>query len=262
MKNINFRLIIIAGLFAFYLFFPSPSYSQGSAGSSSDIEPRYLVDIPTAGMFPHRTLALDMNYYQNGGILFGVSGGLFNRVILGLSYGGTNIVGAETPVWNKNVGFQFRLRLLEESMMIPAILLGYDSQGKDGYIDSLGRYAIKSLGFYATASKNYKMLGFFSIHGGINYTTEHGAESQHANLFFGAEKTLGQYVSVVGEYNAGFNDQYHDALGKGRGYMNFGLKCTVGSGFTLSFNLKDVMRNQQNVSIGNRTLSLEYESPF
>jgi hypothetical protein len=260
MKNNSLRNIFVT--IALTILISSSVFCQVSAGASSTIEPRFLVDLPTAGMIPDRTFAFDMDYFQKGGILVGFSAGLFNRVLVGVSYGGTNLVGADKPVWNKTVGFQFRGRLLEESMMIPAILLGYDSQGKEEYVDSLGRYAIKSLGFYAVGSKNYKLYGFFSIHGGINYTLERGEESQHANLFAGAEKTIGAYISIVGEYNAGFDDQHDNALGHGKGYMNFGLKMAMGSGFTLSLYLKDVIKNQQDISIGNRTMGLEYVRSF
>jgi hypothetical protein len=260
MKNSSLRYVFVSIILT--VLISTAAMCQVSAGASSTIEPRFLVDAPTAGMIPDRTFAFDMDYFQNGGLLVGFSAGLFNWVLLGISYGGTNLVGIDKPVWNKTVGFQFRGRLLEETLMIPALLVGYDSQGKEKYIDSLGRYAIKSLGFYAVASKNYKLYGFFSLHGGINYTLERGEESQHANLFAGAEKTIGSYVSLVGEYNAGFNDQHDNALGHGKGYMNFGLKTAMGSGFTLSLYLKDVTRNQQDISIGNRTMGLEYVRSF
>ena len=262
MKSISVLFKIFSCVICIALLLPAILLSQGTAGSNATAEPRYLIDVPTAGMFPHRALSVDMNYFQNGGVLLGVSAGLFNRALVGVSFGGTNLVGAETPVWNKTIGLQARLRLLEESLMMPAILLGYDSQGKEEYLDSLGRYAIKSLGFYAVGSKNYKMLGFFSIHGGINYTTERWEEVQRVNLFAGAEKTIGPFISAVGEYNAGLNDQNENALGRGHGYLNLGLKMTVGTGFTLALNLKDVIRNQQDISIGNRTLGLEYVRSF
>ena len=260
MKNSSLRYVFVSIILT--VLISTAAMCQVSAGVSSTIEPRFLVDVPTAGMIPDRTFAFDMDYFQNGGLLVGFSAGFFNRMLVGVSYGGTNLVGVDKPIWNKTVGFQFRGRLLEETLMIPALLVGYDSQGKEEYIDSLGRYAIKSLGFYAVASKNYKLYGFFSIHGGINYTLERGEESQHANLVAGAEKTIGSYVSLVGEYNAGFNDQHENALGHGKGYMNFGLKMAMGSGFTLSLYLKDVIKNQQEISIGNRTMGLEYVRSF
>ena len=134
-KHTPFRFTFFVGMICLLLARPALTFCQGSAGSSSTVEPRYLIDVPTAGMFPHRTLSFDMNYFQRGGILFGFSAGLFNRAILGISYGGTNLVGAETPMWNKTIGLQARHRLWEESLMMPAILIGYDSQGKEEYID-------------------------------------------------------------------------------------------------------------------------------
>ena len=197
----NGFVVRLIRFFAFFLLFAGSSLAiaQGSAGSSGTIEPRALIDVPTAGMIPHRSAIFDLDYYQNGGLLWGATFGLFNRVYLGASFGGTNMIGSDPPVWNKSVGVQARLRLIEESIALPAVAIGFDSQGKEAFIDSLDRYAIKSLGLYAVGSKNYSMLGYLSIHGGMNYSLEHGDGNQQVNLFFGAEKTIGPYISAVGE---------------------------------------------------------------
>jgi len=231
---------------------------QGSAGSSGTIEPRWLIDLPTAGMIPHRSATLDVDYFQNGGLLFTVSGGLFNRVLIGASFGGTNMIGVDPPVWNKHVGLTARIRLMEESLMLPALSIGYDSQGKEQFIDSLDRYAVKSMGLYAVGSKNYKMLGYFSIHGGVNYSFERADSNENLNLFFGVEKTIGPFFSIVGEYNVARNDQNYQSLGRGRGYINLGARISLGDGFTVGLNLKDITKNQQEISIGNRTIRMEY----
>lgn len=232
--------------------------AQGSAGSASTIEPRWLIDLPTAGMIPHRSAVVDMDYFQNGGLLATFSVGLFNRVLVGVSYGGTDLVGVATPSWNKHAGFTARIRFLDESLMLPAIAAGFDSQGKDRFVDSLDRYEVKSMGVYAVASKNYTMLGYFSIHGGLNYSLETADSNKNLNLFAGMEKTLGPFLSVMAEYNLARNDQNYQSLGRGHGYLNAGLRMSLGNGFTLGLNLKDITRNQQDISIGNRTLRLEY----
>jgi hypothetical protein len=215
-------------------------------------------------MLADKTMAVDLNYYQDGGILAGYSIALFNRLLLGASFGGTNIVGVQDPVWNKNLGWNAKFRLFEESIAMPAVALGFDSQGKDGYIDSLNRYAIKSMGFYGVGSKNFSMvgLGYLSVHGGVNYSLEHADGNRNLNYFLGVEKTVGPFISAMGEYNAATNDESDRSLGRGRGYVNVGARMSFGNGFTLGLNLKDVARNQQTVSIGNRTLQLEYIRPF
>lgn len=237
--------------------------AQGSAGTEGHLEPRYLVDVPTAGMLAKGSFALDMDFYQEGGVLLGVSVGILDRLSFGVSYGGTRLVGSEEPVMNLIPGVNVKIRIIEENVALPAIALGFDSQGRDGYLKELSRYAIKSPGIYVAASKNYSMLGFFSIHGGGNYSLERADGDKDFNVFAGVEKTLGSVVSVIVEYNAGVNDSNGKALGKGRGYLNAALKWTVGGGLTLGVCLKDLTKNTSNeISVANRTVKIEFAGSF
>src|SRR5579862_3139012 len=256
------RILKAAGALALLLALAQTAFAQSTAGSDATAEPRYLIDVPTAGMLANRTMIVDLNYFQDGGVLAGMSVGLFNRLLIGASFGGTNLVGVQAPQWNKNPGWNVKLRLMEESIMMPAIALGFDSQGKDGYIDSAGRYTIKSTGFYAVGSKNFLCLWFLAISGGLNYSLEDAEQNKNINGFVGVEKTIGPFISAIGEYNAAWNDQSHQSLGRGRGYINLGVRSSFGNGFTIGLNLKDVLRNQQDISIGNRTLQLEYIRSF
>jgi hypothetical protein len=183
---------------------------------------------------------------------------LFDRLILGISYGGANLIGNEKPNWNAIPGFQVRLRLLNETVIVPAIAFGFDTQGKEVYNKRLDRYTIKSLGFFAVASKNYIVLGNLSFHGGINYSLERADGDKDPNIFVGAEKSVGPIVSILAEYNVGWNDSHSNALGRGRGYFNIGARFSVGKGFSVGFNLKDVLKNQQEFTVGNRTMMVEY----
>jgi len=232
--------------------------AQGSAGSEGKIEPRYLIDIPTAGLLERGSFSFDVNFYQAGGVLLGLSAGPLDRLNFGISYGGTSIIGTETPRWNQLPGVNIKFRLFDESDLVPAIAIGFDSQGKETYIDSLERYTIKSPGFYAAGSKNYAILGYLSIHGGINYSMERADGDRDVNAFLGVEKTVGSDISVMLEHDFGFNDSNREALGKGRGYLNFGARWSLGNGFTIGLDLKDIIRNQQDITIGKRTIRLEY----
>ena len=218
--------------------------------------------MPTAGILPDGTLSLDLDFYHSGGLLLGVGVGLFNRLDVGLSYGGVGVIGTESPSWNNSPGFHLQVRLIEESVVLPAIALGFDTQGKEEYVDPPGRYLIKSRGLYAVASKNYKAMGSLSLHGGVNYSLERGDDDTDPDFFVGIEKTIGTSVSAVGEYDLGLNDTNQDALGRGKGYLNVGLRASLGKGFILSLNLKDLLRNQQTNSIGNRVVTIEFLQPL
>lgn len=236
--------------------------AQGSAGSEGKIEPRYLVDVPSAGMLHKSNLALDVDFYQEGGVILGLSAGVLDRLTLGISYGGSHLIGSEAPEMNEVPGFIVKVRIAEEGVAFPALVLGFDSQGKDGYISSLSRYVVKSPGFFVTLSKNYLLLGFFSIHGGANYSLERADGDRDFNLYVGVEKTLGPAISLVAEYSLGMNDNSAEATGKGRGFLNAGLRWSIGSGLTLAANLKDILHNAGGVNLANRTVKLEYVKAF
>jgi hypothetical protein len=236
--------------------------AQGSAGSEGGLEPRSLVDVPTAGMLAKGTFGIDIDFYQEGGVLVGFTAGILDRLTLGMSYGGSRIIGSGSPVMNNVPGFMIKIRILEENMTLPAIALGLDTQGKEGYLKDLKRYEIKSPGFYLVGSKNYSLLGYLSFHGGVNYSLENSDGDRDINVFAGVEKTLGPFLSVVAEYNLARNDSNDRAVGKGRGYVNIGLKCTLGGGLTLGVTLKDLVKNGKDVDVGNRTVSVEYVNFF
>jgi len=234
---------------------------QGSAGSSGQVEPRFLVHAPTAGMLRGGAVCLDTEFYREGGLLVGVSVGIFDRFGLGISYGGTNVIGTGSATVNPLPGFSARLRPLDETPLLPAIVLGFDSQGKSGYLKEANRYVIKSAGLFAVLSKNYAFLGYLSLHGGVNYTFERSDGDSDINFFAGLEKTVGPTISLVLEYNLGANDDAETALGTGgTGYLHAGVRWSIGEGITLGFNLEDLTRNSSIIDGPSRTVRLEYVS--
>jgi len=245
------------------LFAPVPRLcGQGSAGSAGKLEPRALVDFPTAGMIPRGNIALDVDFYGEGGLDLTCAVGIFDRLSAGLSYGGSGLIGGGSAVMNPAPGFNIRVRLLEESVYVPALAIGFDSQGHDGYDRSLNRYVIKSPGLYAVFSKNYAVLGFLSLHGGANYSFERSDGNSNMNMFGGIEKTIGPFLSLIFEYNLAANDAGDNTLGHGKGYVDVALRCSLGGGFTLGVNFKDLADNGGNVTVANRTVHIEYIRPL
>lgn len=238
--------------------------AQSYAGEGAKIEPTMLIDKPTAGMLKRAHYAISSNYFQRGGVLLGVSVGLFDQFSFGISYGGTEIIGPNKIQMNPQPGINAKLRLFDETLMMPAFALGFDSQGKEPFLeaDTLNRYTIKSPGVYVAASKNYAFMGNLSVHGGLNLSLETDDGDNDLNAYLGVEKTLGPDISLVAEYDFAFNDNHLRALGEGRGYMNLGLRWSWGKGLIIGFDLKNVSKNQKNVSVGNRTLHIDYIGAF
>lgn len=234
-------------------------YSQQTAGDAATIEPRYLIDIPTAGILKRGTVALDANFFQDGGLMFGLYAGALEKLTFGISYGGAGIVGKNPAVMQKLPGVMIKYRIVDESTAMPAIAFGFDSQGKETYIDSLERFTIKSRGIFVAGSKNYSILGFLSFHGGVNWSMEKADGDKDMDAFVGVEKSIGSDISFLAEYDFAFNDNNNRALGTGNGYLNAGIRWALAPGLTLGFDFKNIVKNSQNaVTFANRTIKVEY----
>jgi hypothetical protein len=247
---------LLAG-FLFLLPLASEALAQGYAGDRATSELLTLIDKPTAGMLKRSQYIIGTNFFENGGVLVGIEVGLLQRFSFGISYGGSGVIGSGKVEMNPWPGVKAKLRLIEEGTVAPAIAIGFDSQGKGPWVDSTSRYAYKSPGFYASASKNYQMLGNLSLHGGINYSLERGDGDKDVNFYVGLEKSVGEMISFLLEYDFAINDSDSKSLGLGRGYLNLGLRLSAGEGFVFGFDYKDVLANQAATPNGVRTLQID-----
>ncbi|HCA79138.1 MAG TPA: hypothetical protein DEP53_05320 [Bacteroidetes bacterium] len=247
-----------------FLACTAPLFAQSNAGTAASIEPTMIIDRPTAGMLHRGNYYVYSNFFEEGGVLFGVSVGLLDRFNFGISYGGTNILGKQKPELNPYPGVNVKLRILEESTGIPAVAVGFEWQGRGPYHDGFKRYLVKSPGFYAVASQNYAVGGHLSLHCGINLSTEGGDGDKDLDAFIGAEKSLGKDISLLAEYDFGLNDNSANAFGRGRGrgYLNLGFRWSWGKGLVLGVDMKDILKNQGDISLGNRTIQIEYVGSF
>lgn len=247
---------------AIVLLAAGPLHAQGSAGTKGKAEPRFLVDMPTAGMLQKGTFAVDVDFYQEGGVLAGLSAGIFERLTFGVSYGGSRLLGREKAIMDPFPGVTVKVRLFDESVAVPALAIGFDSQGRDGYIKDLERYTVKSPGLYAVLSKNYLLLGYLSLHGGINYSFERADDDRSFNVYVGAEKTIGPFFSLLAEYNLAMNDNSGHAIGRGRGYLNAALKWSFAGAVTLGVHFKDILKNSRVGDLVSRTARIEVVTGF
>ncbi len=234
-------------------------FAQGTAGTNAKFEYRSLIDMPTAGILQKGFVGVTSDVLPEGALIEKIEVGVFDNISFGISYGGMNVIGAGTPKWYKYPGVNIRFRLINETVAVPAITLGFDSQGKGEYFDAESRYAIKSPGFFGAISKNFQFLGYLSLHGTVNYSLENKDGDDFLNFMIGCEKTLGSNISIIGEYNFAFNDNSTQYFGKGNGYLNVGVRWAVGEGFTIGFDLRDLLNNKKwSPSTADRALRIEY----
>ena len=84
------------------------------AQEAAVVEPISLIDFPTAGTLMRGSFNAHLRAYDQGGILGGVDVGLTDRFMIGLSYGGTNVIGMGPVNGNPQVGAHVRYRLIED----------------------------------------------------------------------------------------------------------------------------------------------------
>jgi hypothetical protein len=221
-----------------------------------------MIDFPTAGLPPKGGYYVDADIYGDGGVLFSLGVGFARYFSFGISYGGLRIIGSGDPEMNPQPGVQLKARIVEESYVVPAIVLGFDSQGRGAYIDSLDRYLLKSRGIYAVASKNWDLLGPFSAHGGISYSLEDD-DDNGATIFLGAIKTFGDFLDLRGEYDFAINDDWTDNPNISKdGILNMSLIWHVNNSFSIGIEARDILTgnkvNIDDLREWNRGLSIEY----
>jgi len=247
-------------LFSILVFLLAPVLTAQPA------QPRKLLDCPTAGLLPRGSFDVELRIFPGGGVLGGISVGLTERLLLGVSYGGENVISEENIQWFPQAGVSVKYRLIDESLALPALAAGFDTQGYGAYVegDDIDRFAIKSKGFYWVASKNYKVLGAaMGLHLGANYSLEDEDGDNDPNVFLGVDKEFNQELSLVGEYDFAFNDDRKlSNFGKGNGYLGLGVRWSFGEQLTLELDFMNLVKNRRGINSPARQVRILYLEYF
>ena len=239
-------------------FLSIPLYSQGTAGDKAKYEYRYLIDMPTAGILEKGVVGVTSEILPDGVLIAVIEAGVFENVSIGISYGGANLIGSGNVDWYKLPAVNIRARIINETTLIPAVAFGFDSQGKGIYDNNNKRYTIKSPGFFGAVSKNFEFIGYMSLHGTVNYSLEGTDGDNFVDVRAGVEKTLGSSFSLLVEYDFALNDNNTD-FGSGKGYLNAGIRWSPDTGFTLGFDVRDLLSNKTSTkNAADRSLKFEY----
>ncbi|MBU1650930.1 YjbH domain-containing protein, partial [bacterium] len=235
--------------YCFFLILILPLISSFAQTPAQRVEIQSLIDQPTAGSLEKGEYGFDVRFFPQGGTLVGLQAGMFSRFMIGVSYGGVNIIGNGQPEWNELPGVLVKYRVFEESDF-PALSIGFDSQGYGMYYDFADRYEFKAKGLFAVISKNYSMgyLGFLGIHGGVNYNTFENDDDRNVTGFMGLDKSINDQISVLAEYSLGFDDDAAGALGRDRGYLNAGVRWVFAGQLGVEFNFKDILENRKDIN--------------
>ena len=259
--------------------------------------PLDLISIPTSGTLPKGSFTIETLLTKNGGLVPKLMVGLTENFSFGMSYGIQNFIGEEKPQTNKETPeLQIKYRVFEETESTPAFLMGLDTQGFGPYIGTaeytryimgdggslepvteikeINRYEQKAWGVYAVLSKNWNLLGNLGFHLGVNKNTFETKDNDSSmNLFFGFDKELNRSFSLLMEYNAALNDgeeytsidedsfDFNDiTVGKGKGFLNAGLRWNVAQNLLIEVNFKDI--NLDKDDFVNREVKIMYSEKF
>ena len=276
-----------------FLFILSFIFSQ----KEQPYPPLDLVSIPTSGTLPKGSYTLETLLTNGGGVLPKLSIGITENLFIGLSFGIQNFISERQPTLNKPTPeIQIRYRLYDETQTFPAIVIGLDTQGRGRFLSELyigdihyynfDRYEQKAVGAYLVGSKNWNLGGNLGIHIGINknsWETDPYSEADQVNtvfkdsdlnFFFGVDKEINRSFSFLLEYDAAMNDNFKvdngfNLFGKGKGYLNAGLRWTIAENLMLEIDFKDISKNyisKENMDgekeYSNRELKIIYFEKF
>lgn len=247
--------------------------------------PLNLVSIPTAGTLPRGSFTLESLIINNGGVVPRLSVGFTDNFSFGVSFGVQNLIGDSKPSLNKTTPeVQIKYRVFDESLKMPALVYGLDTQGRGlfhsadsifthGVFDStltLNRYDQKAWGIYMVMSKNWNFLGNLGLHAGISKSlSENDDGDKDINVFFGIDKELNRSFSLLVEYDAALNDNLTDGdydlnditFGKGKGYLNAGIRWAMSPNLMLEINFNNINQNTE-AEYTNREVKVIYSESF
>jgi len=258
----------------------------GFAQIEQPYPPLNLVTIPTAGTLPRGSFTLETLLINNGGVVPRLSVGFTDNFSFGVSFGVQNLIGGNKPSINKTTPeVQIKYRIFDESEKMPALVYGLDNQGRGLYhvtdsvftthgisdsTVSLNRYDQKAWGMYMVMSKNWNLLGNLGLHGGISKSlSENDDGDNDINVFCGIDKELNRSFSLLIEYDAALNDNLSEGdyslneitFGKGKGYLNTGIRWAMSSNLMLEINFNDINQNT-NSEYTNREIKVMYSESF
>jgi hypothetical protein len=237
-----------------------------------EIPARWLIDCPTAGTLPRAHWNIVTRIYPGGGAIAHCDIGLSGRLMMGVSYGGEQVLANDDPDWNPRLEFSVKFRFVDEGRTVPGISAGFSSQGNGAFNDGMDRYTFKSRGFYAVVSRSFYFYQWtMGGHGGLNYSLENdGDQEKDLNFFVGTDVTFRYNLALLLEWDAGLNDDRstlpdgtsNEFGGKGRGYLNASVKWLFTEKLEIELLLKDLFINRRESDTFTRELRITYVDHF
>lgn len=216
--------------------------ANGTAGENANFETNYIIDMPTAGILAKGYYSVYMNFFSGGGLASEFVIAPFININLGIGFSSTNFIGSGDINSPDIPSFNLKARILDEKLTLPAIVIGVNTFGRGNFSRASKRFEVMSPGIYAVASKSFEsLLGFSYLHIGLGYSLEPKPHDRTPNLFFGAEQTLGQVITLTGELNFNFHESHPD-LDK-KAIVSTSIRFSPTTNITLELQIRDLLEN-------------------
>jgi hypothetical protein len=253
------KILIFTLLFAFGTV---RLFCQNQTGLQASNEGRYVVDMPSAGILPKGNFSSYTQISTAGSVMTELTAAPFADFNMGISFSGSNIIGAGDVTWQKYPGVQLRYRFVDETLTTPAFLIGINTQGRGAYDSQEERFLTLSPGAFVAAGKTFSwFLGNITLHAGINYSFESSGAGRSVNGYLGLEQFIGKSFSLTFEYNPTLDDGNKQFLND-KGLLNAALRWNGIKSFTIELQFRDLLKNYANVSGFTRWLTFEYSAGF
>jgi hypothetical protein len=220
----------------------------------------YYLDHPVPVSLKHGEFMVAGRLQSAGGIMARAGVGLFDRLTLGLSYSVDSFFGPKPLSFPPlaAMGFQARLLGLEEGEINPAIMVGYESQGYDGYQTDKERFVTLPPGGYLVLGKTiWPSRTDISI--GANYLPPYTETSPSG---FDGHIAVREFYfpdwDFILEYDLALNDH------GGRlatGLFNFAIARTINGNVALKLALRDILSCHTGNGL-NRVFDISFQQHF
>ncbi|MCX7880539.1 MAG: hypothetical protein N2517_07740 [Ignavibacteria bacterium] len=228
--------------------------------ASKHFEPIEIVELQSAGILPKGFFDVQTNLFTSGGVRMSFRLSPLKNINLGLSFGGTNIIGTGKVSFQNLPGVLLKFRPIDEKITFPAISFGFSTQGFGPYNYENKTFETFSEGIFAVASKSFtNFLGYFDTHLGINYSFEPRPKDRKINLFVGISQEMFNILQLNLEYNTTLADTINM---KGKGLLNFSAAFWLTNNLCVGLILKDLTNNIKQRSNPERNLMLRYIGNF
>jgi len=259
-------------------------YRQMSSGSYVTLKeetyftkPLHIIDMPTASILRGGDFYTGVRIFQNGGLLGSLSAGISNKMMFGISYGGTNIIGEKQQIfWHKTPGIHLKYRAVDESLRLPAVTLGIETQGQGVYWseknlkepykiideektatanDSLGQYDFLPRGIYCVVSKVYSSVITSTLHTGVSYSLNKRANKKSSpTIFMAGNFNLARDIAILLEYDFALNDagRYQ------QGILNMGIRWAFGNNIFFDFDIQNALGREDGKPNVRRIITFSY----